>query len=554
MKRRKWCGRAGGMLTAAALAVTSLSSLTVSSVSYNTWTGYVLRTGNGEYLTAMLGDENIAREDIEVATWQADGTAPYNTWYFTEQDGGFTLKVAMDQGQYYLSENTSYQEFPLQISTTPSVFHLDENGTLIGPSGNGYWTLKPEPVTNLVMGDMNQDGRVNGMDLAAMRQAVLLAASFEAEVGFAAMAFSDVNGDGKLDNGDIQTLQNFLLGEGDLAEVQMPSCTIQPPEIAYNPQQTTASEQTTAPEQTTTTEESTTTTTITTISEEVTTQPPVPTLDMDDFPTDYREAADWIWNNRIEREQSTARQNTIFDQIVAGKGTLNYVVRWQSYKHISLEQRKQMEQMISDSINGWTDWLKGYDDWPYDHVDVKIVGWAVLDKSVLDDLQPDEIVYDNLIDPYDSSGDTSNGAETIPTLLPSAPSELSRFDHFADKGYSYPGGLDKRFDMYLWATQGFPAIGGCGGDWGQRLSDNAYLNMLDGTGLHVLEHELGHGFGMTDFYGGEGALDGFPPGGFPGGENSLMMAGSAAKITDFDGWMLRYIWSKIKDESGRFSY
>lgn len=77
--------------------------------------------------------------------------------------------------------------------------------------------------------------------------------------------------------------------------------------------------------------------------------------------------------------------------------------------------------------------------------------------------------------------------------------------------------------------------------------------MLDGTGIHVLEHEIGHGFGMTDFYGGEGESNGFPPGGFPSGENSLMMAGSAMKITDFDGWMLRYMWSKIKDEDGRFS-
>jgi hypothetical protein len=31
-----------------------------------------------------------------------------------------------------------------------------------------------------------------------------------------------------------------------------------------------------------------------------------------------------------------------------------------------------------------------------------------------------------------------------------------------------------------------------------------------------------------------------------------MMAGSASAITDFDGWMLRYMWTKIKDESGRF--
>ena len=252
-------------------------------------------------------------------------------------------------------------------------------------------------------------------------------------------------------------------------------------------------------------------------------------------------------------EKSTERRNTIFDQIDAGNGTINYVVRWQSYRTLTLEQRQQFEKLVSDSINGWNDWLKGWDGWKYDHVDVKIVGWAVLDKSVLQDLQPDEVVYDNLISDYDSTYDTSNGVDTIPDKLPSAPSEISCFDHFADSSYVYPNGLDSRFDMYLWGTQGFPNIGGCGGDWGQRLSDTAYLNMLDGTGIHVLEHEIGHGFGMTDFYGGEGESNGFPPGGFPGGENSLMMAGSAMKITDFDGWMLRYMWSKIKDEDGRFS-
>lgn len=274
-----------------------------------------------------------------------------------------------------------------------------------------------------------------------------------------------------------------------------------------------------------------------------------------DMPAEYTTAMEWIWTNRIQDEQSTARRNTIFDQIVGGNGSINYVIRWQSYKHITLEQRQKLEQLLEDAINGWTDYLVGYEGWKYQHVDVKIVGWAVLDKSCLEDLQPDEIVYDNLLEPYDSSRDTSNGVETIPNLLPSAPDELSRFYHFSNNiGFDYPGGLDKRFDMYLWATQGFPSIGGCGGDWGQRLSDDAYLNIINsGFGIHVLEHELGHGFGLTDFYGGEGEKGGFPPGGFPGGENSLMMAGSASKITDFDSWMLRYVWSKIKDESGRFS-
>ena len=269
-----------------------------------------------------------------------------------------------------------------------------------------------------------------------------------------------------------------------------------------------------------------------------------------DFPSSYQSAADWIWTNRIEREQSTVRRNTLFDQIIAGNGELHYVVRWQSYKTVTLEQRRQFQKLVEDSVNAWTDWLRGYDDWPYDHITVKIVGWAVLDRNCLLDLQPDEVVYDSLISDYDSTYDTSNGYETIPNKLPSAPSELSRMEHFMDTNYVYPG---ERFDMYLWATQGFPFIGGCGGDWGQRLSDDAYLNMLNGTNLHVLEHELGHGFGLTDFYGGEGESDGFPPGSFPGNGTSIMMAGSSQTITDFDGWFLRYVWSKIKNDSGRFN-
>ena len=86
-------------------------------------------------------------------------------------------------------------------------------------------------------------------------------------------------------------------------------------------------------------------------------------LTMADFPEEYRYAADWIWNNRIVSEQSTARRNTIFDQIVSGKGTINYVVRWQSYKTITYEQRKKFETLVSDSINAWAKWLVGYENW-----------------------------------------------------------------------------------------------------------------------------------------------------------------------------------------------
>ncbi len=272
-----------------------------------------------------------------------------------------------------------------------------------------------------------------------------------------------------------------------------------------------------------------------------------------DMPSEYQSAADWIWTNRIVAENSlgssNSRWNSMFDQIIDGKGTINYVVRWHSTKTITLEQRQKLEDALDNCINEWTDWLVGYENWPYEHVDVNIVGWAVTDKSLLLDLQDDEIVYTDTVEYVIQPGESNE----IPTTMANAPSELSRFDHFADESYEYPGGLDKRFDQYLWATQGFPDYGGCGGDWGQRLSDNYYIGIAEGTSTyHVQIHELGHGFGITDFYGGEGESDGYPPGGFPGNGTSIMMAGSSSVITDFDGWLLRYMWTKIKDEEGRF--
>ena len=112
-----------------------------------------------------------------------------------------------------------------------------------------------------------------------------------------------------------------------------------------------------------------------------------------EFPEEYKYAADWIWTNRIEREKSTERRNTIFDQIEAGRGTINYVVKWQSYRTVTYEQRQQFEKLLSDSINAWNDCLAGYDGWKYDHIDVKVVGWAVIDKNCLPDLHDDETVY-----------------------------------------------------------------------------------------------------------------------------------------------------------------
>ncbi|MFM9279708.1 dockerin [Paenibacillus jiagnxiensis] len=269
------------------------------------------------------------------------------------------------------------------------------------------------------------------------------------------------------------------------------------------------------------------------------TSPSVSALTPADMPSAYRSSIEWVWNNRMVREGSTVRRNLIFDQIFAGKGTINYVVRWQSDKAVTLQQRRDIAAMLQRQMDNWTKHLQGYDGWPYGQIQVKVVGWAVANANQIQNKQPNEIVYtDYIID------ELSKTDPRIPAKLPVAPSALSRFDHFNDPNYQYPGGLDKRFDMYLWGTTNFG--GGAGGDWGQRMSEDYILSTVNSSTNVIVSHEIGHGFGLPDFYQPQDR----PPGGFP--VPTIMWAGNSQVITDWDVWMLRYTWSQIKNEPSRF--
>ena len=510
---------------------------------------YLLKnTATGKYLTVRNGGEN----DNHVCEYDADGVAEYNQWVVEQESPNvYTIRSGSNYQSYLTTDSdgslivsakndeNNYQKYSLEQESDSNICKLTAGGWYVAPDSNGNiimtddasraeWELVSLDNRGRV-GDVNHDGVVNIYDLIFAKKIV----KNQDFSNIMKASTADVNGDGILNTEDIKLLQQFIANKitrFPTFMVNLKPNTIFPTVEITNP-------------------------------DPIPTEPPVidppeenpEEITLADMPEAYKESAEWIWQNRCVYEGSTTRRNTIFDQIYAGNGTINFVVRWQSYKTITYEQRQQFEKLASDSINAWNDWLKNYDGWKYDHIDVKIVGWAVLDKNCLLDLHDDEIVYDNLITDYDSQYDTSNGIETIPDKLPSAPDEISRFEHFAEADYQYPNGLENRFDMYLWATQGFPSIGGAGGDWGQRLSDDAYINMLDGTNVHVLEHEIGHGFGITDFYGENGTNAGPPPNGFPDDGTSIMMAGSSMEITNFDGWLLRYMWSQIKNEDGRFS-
>ena len=274
-----------------------------------------------------------------------------------------------------------------------------------------------------------------------------------------------------------------------------------------------------------------------------------------DIPQDYLTACDWVWKNRIETERSCEAWSTIYDQIIAGNGTLQYILIWQSYEPITLAQRQKLPQMLEEAINKWNDCLVGYDDWPIDHVNVKVVGYAVLDESCILDRQPDEKVYTQTTTSWlhDDMVSSGMGNSSVPTIQPAEPTALSRYVHWNNKNWNYNGSYDNRYDMYLHGIKGMINMGGYGYHYGQILSDQSVLGLIDGTTTqHILLHEMGHGFGFPDYYGGEGESDGFPPGGFPGGKGSIMMAGSCSYINTFDKYFARYTWSKLKNEAGRF--
>jgi hypothetical protein len=237
-------------------------------------------------------------------------------------------------------------------------------------------------------------------------------------------------------------------------------------------------------------------------------------------------------------EGSCTRWNTIFDQIVANNGKLNYVVRWQSDASITLAERKALADTLSNYINDWAQYMIGYENWPYKKIEVNVVAWAVADKNLLQDLQSDEVVYTDY-----TTDDLHSSNSAIPEKLPYAPTQYSRAEHFTESNYDYGNG---EFDMYAWCTDGW-AFGGVGGDWGQRTSYSQWI-----TYPHIIKHEMGHGFGMLDYYDDYKFYTDPTYGKFGDTVKSIMISGNSMTITEYDYWMLRYMWSQIKDESGRF--
>jgi len=220
-------------------------------------------------------------------------------------------------------------------------------------------------------------------------------------------------------------------------------------------------------------------------------------------------------------------RNYLFDQVMAANGSINYCVRWESTATVTATLRDQIQTAVQRQFQKWVDQLNengtGWNRWPYKQVPVKVVGWAVRDRNQLQWSDSSVDIYVN---------DINEGA-------PQCSAPCGRFFH-QDGNYSgCPGGAAHHYDLSLWLTQGM-GIGGAGGDWGQRIDKDYFVNALNTDNIHILLHEMGHSWGLNDFY----DFDPLPSEGF------VMKAGSATQITEFDKWMLRDFWRHLKNRYG----
>ena len=92
-----------------------------------------------------------------------------------------------------------------------------------------------------------------------------------------------------------------------------------------------------------------------------------------------------VWDHEVSTySDALGFKNYGYDQVIAGNGSINYCVRWESTQTVTLAQRQNVETAVRRSFNKWIAGLAGFDGWPYDTVDVNVVGWAVKDKALLE--------------------------------------------------------------------------------------------------------------------------------------------------------------------------
>ena len=219
-------------------------------------------------------------------------------------------------------------------------------------------------------------------------------------------------------------------------------------------------------------------------------------------------------------------RNYGWDQVMANRGSINYCVRWESGAPVSAALRDRIHAALKRQFGKWMAAM-------VDNGRATTPGRTPTCRSTSS--------AGRCGTARPCSGPTTRSTSTSTTSRGDAPQcapDCGRFFH-QDGNYSRcPGGAARHYDQSLWLTNGFQ--GGAGGDWGQRVGQEYFIGALAQENIHIYLHEVGHTFGLDDFY------DWTPTGQCC----FLMKAGSAAQITEFDKWMFRDLWRHLKSRYG----
>jgi hypothetical protein len=254
-----------------------------------------------------------------------------------------------------------------------------------------------------------------------------------------------------------------------------------------------------------------------------------------EFPDPPNNISGWVnesWGDQLGNN-IRSREAWNLDHVMLNKGYLNLCVRWGATMPVPASVRDNIAATTERWFNDWFKGLAGYGCFPYgDGIEVKVTGWAVRpgSEALLDGVDPAIPIYTEV----DGEGE------------PKCPDACSSFVHWDHEFPDCDGGDANHTDYWLWFNDRLPGGGGAaavGGDWGLRMPVSTFLDAFDKPSDHIVEHEMGHGFGFQDYYDWRGAT---PEGG------SIMIVGStdSASPTEADHWLLKRTWKEMKEMRG----
>jgi hypothetical protein len=256
------------------------------------------------------------------------------------------------------------------------------------------------------------------------------------------------------------------------------------------------------------------------------------TCDWSAPPADVAAWVDESWKAQLG-SNIKSRKAWNLDNVMLNKGAMNLCVRWGATSAVPEQVRMNLASTVERWFNDWFKGLGDYGCFPYgDGIKVKITGWAVRPgkESLLAGVDPSIPVY------TETDGDGE----------PKCPDACSSFVHWDHDFSGCKQGADNHSDYWLWfddMLSSQPGAAAVGGDWGLRMPVGTFIGAFSKPSDHIVEHEMGHGFGIQDYYDWTGSK---PKGG------SIMIVGSTQSEppTTADIWLLRRTWKEMKTLRG----